>query len=90
MDEGTLPLFLWLYFPRLIPVEAPQKQRCVHHPFCSSSHGQRTSFLKHFVAQRMTVENKVGKACGVEQMELFLMVSLGLINVPLHNFAFKV
>lgn len=95
MAEGTLPLFLWLYLPRLVSVEAPQKQWCVHRPFYSSNHGQGISFIKHCAAQRMTVENKVGKACGVEQMESSLMVSLGLKgisnkHVPLHYFAFKV
>lgn len=64
--EGTLPLFLWLYLPRLVSAKAPQKQWCVRHPSYSSSHGQGISFIKYCVAQRMTVKNKVGKTCVVQ------------------------
>lgn len=32
----------------------------------------------------MTVENKVGKTCGAEQMELSLMVSLGLKGISIN------
>lgn len=82
--RGHFLSFHGLYHPRLVSVEAPQKQWCVHHLFYSSSHGQGTSFIKHCVAQRMTVENKVGKTCGAEQMESSLMVSLGLKGISIN------